>query len=585
MLYRKQSRERSSSEMEEKSSSSKKKKKKQKQKSAKDAKKERNSTKKKQHLDKSSSSSSSSKRKKKKKNSKENDADLSSEVPQGSPELKARHRPRSQSKSSPTSQSAPKLFTTGLYAEDGHRLDDSMVSRSSNPSLSPSPIKASKSTSLNDQGWEEREHVGVPKRASPILEDARRSTKSGRRSLSPVLNRAIARKLDEGEGEGRERYPREEFSPMAHTPPEAACWGPEEGGGSPPRSRSPSPSLLADLSRISSGPRSPSPGPRLPKFKDSRSPSKVPIMRDRRSPIRDDGGSGSKRNSPRKKGSKRSRRAHESPRGFSDSPVRYHQDLLYPADIEPEERLKESGAERYHSPRRGPRSPPPEGHDMKYSPQRNTSLSPSPAGKSLPRPCSRPSTPPGSPYRRPASPSRKETSGIYSSPRGPRSPYSPRRQRSPLPPSQRSFSPNGREAEYSTSRVRSPLRGTRSPDRRGPYSSQARTYSPRSPGRRHSRSPPGRRQTPRSPENRRPPSPRMRRQRTPDRRPNSPRGYSPRGRSPYRNDRSPRRGYSPSTGRGGPRRPYTPPMSPRGPRSPDRRRYSPDRRYSPGRRR
>merc|ERR1719447_2310779 len=180
-VIRKQSGERSSSEMEEKSSSSKKKKKKQKQKSAKDAKKERNSTKKKQHLDKSSSSSSSSKRKKKKKNSKENDTDLSSEVPQGSPELKAMHRPRSQSKSSPTSQSAPKLFTTGLYAEDGHRLDDSMGSRSSNPSLSPSPIKASKATSLNDQGWEEREHVGVPKRASPLLEDARRSTKSGRR--------------------------------------------------------------------------------------------------------------------------------------------------------------------------------------------------------------------------------------------------------------------------------------------------------------------------------------------------------------------------------------------------------------------
>merc|ERR1719430_1271621 len=126
----------------------------------------------------------------------------------------------------------------------------------------------------------------------------------------------------------------------------------------------------------------------------------------------------------------------------------------------------------------------------------------------------------------------------------------------------------------------------RSPDRRGPYSSQSRAYSPRSPGRRHSRSPPGRRQAPCSPDNRRPPSPRGRRQRSPDRRPVSPRGFSPRGRSPYRNDRSPRRGYySPSMGRSGTRRPYTPPLSPRGPRSPERRRYSPDRRYSPGRRR
>jgi len=49
--------------------------------------------------------------------------------------------------------------------------------------------------------------------------------------------------------------------------------------------RSPSPTLRGDLSRIS-GPRTPSPGPRLPKMKDSRSPSKVPIMRDSRSPIR-----------------------------------------------------------------------------------------------------------------------------------------------------------------------------------------------------------------------------------------------------------------------------------------------------------
>ena len=49
--------------------------------------------------------------------------------------------------------------------------------------------------------------------------------------------------------------------------------------------RSPSPSLRGDLSRIS-GPRTPSPGPRLPKMKDSRSPSKVPIMRDRRSPLK-----------------------------------------------------------------------------------------------------------------------------------------------------------------------------------------------------------------------------------------------------------------------------------------------------------
>merc|ERR1719193_310140 len=123
---------------------------------------------------------------------------------------------------------------------------------------------------------------------------------------------------------------------MAHTPPEAACWGPEEVGSSPPRSRSSSPSLLADLSRISSGPRSPSPGPRLPKFKDSRSPSKVPIMRDRRSPIREDGGSGSKRSSPRKREkARKSRRAQESPRGFHDSP-RYHQDLLYPSEPDQE---------------------------------------------------------------------------------------------------------------------------------------------------------------------------------------------------------------------------------------------------------
>ena len=49
--------------------------------------------------------------------------------------------------------------------------------------------------------------------------------------------------------------------------------------------RSPSPTLRCELSRIS-GPRTPSRDPRLPKMKDSISPSNVRIMRDRRSPIR-----------------------------------------------------------------------------------------------------------------------------------------------------------------------------------------------------------------------------------------------------------------------------------------------------------
>merc|ERR1719232_1143365 len=48
--------------------------------------------------------------------------------------------------------------------------------------------------------------------------------------------------------------------------------------------RSPSPSLIADLSRLSDRRDD---GPRLPKMKDSRSPSKVPIMRDGRSPLKD----------------------------------------------------------------------------------------------------------------------------------------------------------------------------------------------------------------------------------------------------------------------------------------------------------
>ena len=49
--------------------------------------------------------------------------------------------------------------------------------------------------------------------------------------------------------------------------------------------RSPSPTLRCELSRIS-GPGTPSPGPRLHKMKDSISPSKVPIKRDSRSPIK-----------------------------------------------------------------------------------------------------------------------------------------------------------------------------------------------------------------------------------------------------------------------------------------------------------
>ena len=52
-------------------------------------------------------------------------------------------------------------------------------------------------------------------------------------------------------------------------------------------SRSPSPSLIADLSRIS---HLQDEGPRLPKMKDSRSPSKIPIMRDGRSPITEEPG-------------------------------------------------------------------------------------------------------------------------------------------------------------------------------------------------------------------------------------------------------------------------------------------------------
>merc|ERR1719234_2975297 len=236
------------------------------------------------------------------------------------------------------------------------------TSRSSNQSLSPSPLKASKSepsAKLDEYGWGERGSSDAPRTKSPADSKAGRgrptSRNSDRHSVSPVANGTInARGLEGREANGRdladlapergreadpEGFVSGEFSPMAHLPPEAACWG-GEGGSSPPRSRSPSPSLLADLSRISSGPRSPSPGPRLPKFKDSRSPSKVPIMRDRRSPIREDGGPGSKRSSPRKREkARKSRRAQESPRGFQDSP-RYHQDLLYPAENNQEGRYK-----------------------------------------------------------------------------------------------------------------------------------------------------------------------------------------------------------------------------------------------------
>jgi len=88
--------------------------------------------------------------------------------------------------------------------------------------------------------------------------------------------------------------------------------------------RSPSPSLRGDLSRIS-GPRTPSPGPRLPKMKDSRSPSKVPIMRDRRSPLKRSPGrevksrdlgneykkSPEKFESPKKKDGRRNQRSRE----------------------------------------------------------------------------------------------------------------------------------------------------------------------------------------------------------------------------------------------------------------------------------
>ena len=583
-LYRKKSRERSSDEKGDKNESSGSKKKKKKQKSVKNTKKEKASSKKKQRLDKSSSSSSSSKKKKKKRVSKEKDAEISSEIQHESPDLKSRHRSGSNS-------NASKLFSMAGYPGDNPE-----ISRSSNQSLSPSPLKASKSrfeasTKLNEYGWGEKDAGDATRNRSPSMDKAGRGRPASRSSgiVSPVPNGTVASgrepedpTLERGRAGDQSRFTRDgNFSPMAHTPPEASCWGPE-GESSPTRSRSPSPSLLADLSRISSGPRSPSPGPRLPKFKDSRSPSKVPIMRDRRSPIREDGGSGSKRSSPRKKGaSRKSRRAQESPRGFHDSP-KYHQDLLYPAELE--ERYKREDDQeggRYPSPSRGPCSPPPEG-STKYSPVQSASLSPSPAGKAHPRPSSRPTTPP---YRRPASPAHKEVSGNYLSPRGPRSPYSPRRQRSPVLSPQRPFSPNDGQTTYSSTRARSPPRGARGPDRRGAYGSQSRAYSPRSPGRRRSRSPQSRRQAPRSPDNRRPVSPRGRRQRSPDCRPGSPRGFSPRNRSPYRNDRSPRRGYySPSTGRGG-RRPYTPPLSPRGPRSPDRRRYSPDRRYSPGRRR
>merc|ERR1719234_2156481 len=142
------------------------------------------------------------------------------------------------------------------------------TSRSSNQSLSPSPLKASKSepsAKLDEYGWGERGSSDAPRNKSPTESKAGRgrptSRNSDRHSVSPVANGAIARGLEGREANGRDLadlaskrgrdgdqdgFVRGEFSPMGHLPPEAACWG-GEGGSSPPRSRSPSPSLLADL--------------------------------------------------------------------------------------------------------------------------------------------------------------------------------------------------------------------------------------------------------------------------------------------------------------------------------------------------
>jgi len=194
------------------------------------------------------------------------------------------NRPSAESVSVPLSAAGmSKLFSMAGYDPSSNITDNVDVKSDSysvvakQDSLSPSPLKSKRKISRLDQ-------------SPPPRSDSRHSKSSKDHSMREDMfsNRSFSSGREEATTPSKDKR-----STMVGTPVQDDTDLPQADRivmyeNVPRRSlseRSPSPSLRGDLSRIS-GPRTPSPGPRLPKMKDSRSPSKVPIMRDRRSPLK-----------------------------------------------------------------------------------------------------------------------------------------------------------------------------------------------------------------------------------------------------------------------------------------------------------
>jgi len=238
----------------------------------------------------------SSKKTKKKKKKKDRDIDEDIDLPDISFDLDQSmtstntspdpKRQRVDSGSVPLSAAGvSKLFSMAGYDPSSNKkegrdekiCDSDSKGRGVPESLSPSPLKTKRKSSRMDQSPPTRSdsrHSKCSKDFS-IREEmfSNRSFSSGREEVfTPSMEKRSA--LVGTPVQDDTELPTAERIVMYENVPRRSL-----------SEKSPSPSLRGDLSRIS-GPRTPSPGPRLPKMKDSRSPSKVPIMRDRRSPLK-----------------------------------------------------------------------------------------------------------------------------------------------------------------------------------------------------------------------------------------------------------------------------------------------------------